>query len=124
MPHFITLHTFDGKPPRKYYGYDSMISQFAGDDLGLDGELCNEYYRPFLEQRDKYEAHEMYGPDDAAIEVLFFDGEPIGVFDNASIGLADLANFETLEQMEWRQGAEDAAREMHADVERELRAAE
>jgi hypothetical protein len=113
MASSFKYHPFNGDQPSNYYSHqmfgawDRLVEDLAGDN---DPNLI--------------ELVEMFEGDEKSIEVVMFDGEPIGVLDEPSIGLSDLARFETYEQMQLREAEEDAARESHADVARELRAAE
>lgn len=107
----LTYHPFDDDRPRKFWSSQSggawhkLVDWLAGDDEA---------------EADRYELIEMF-TDDESIEVVTRDGEPVGVLDNSSIGLADLARFETYEEMELREGREDAERELMDDVRKEAR---
>jgi hypothetical protein len=111
---YLTFHCFDGAAPRSFYSsqpfgaWDRLVEWLTGH--------CDD-------EADRYQLVEMFDADENSIEVVTFDGEPIGVLDKPSIGKDDLARFETYEQMKLRESAEDAARELNADVNRELRIA-
>lgn len=105
MSQRITIHPFDGTGPFNYYSSASF---------GAWAKLVEDW-----ESEGSIDLVEMFDADENAIEVVTCDGEPIGVLDNASIGKADLERFETIEQIELREGAEDAARELNAAAKRE-----
>jgi hypothetical protein len=110
----LTFHSFDGAAPRQFYSpgmftaWDRLVEWLTGH--------CDD-------DAARYDLIEMFDADENSIEVVTFDGEPIGVLDNSSISKADLSRFETYEQMKLRESAEDAARELNAEVNRELREA-
>lgn len=110
-----------------YASYGSMIETLAAGQMPVGWLWGDEapFDREYIAQQDRYSLVEMYSTlnDHDYVEVLLFDGEPIGVLDDATIGPADLADYETHAEMERRQGAEDAARELHADSHAELRRA-
>lgn len=122
-----TFHPFDGGKPISAYSRDAFPFNALAESLAESamplGWVRDErapFDREFQAEVDRYGLVEMFDRDENSIEVVTFDGEPIGVLDNASIGRGDLDRFETIEQMERREGAEDAARELHAEARREL----
>jgi hypothetical protein len=110
----LTFHSFDGAAPRSFYS-PGMFTAWGRLVEWLTGDCDDEAAR--------YDLVEMFDAEENSIEVVTFDGEPIGVLDNANIGKGGLARFETYEQMKLREGAEEAARELHAEVNRGLRSA-
>ena len=107
----LTYYPFHGGRPVRFY---------SSHPFGAWGELIEWLSDNDEAEADLYRLVEMF-TDEEAIEVVTRDGEPVGVLDNASIGLADLARFETYEEMERREGEEDAHSELVADVRRETR---
>tara|TARA_R110000868_G_scaffold403567_2_gene680959 strand:+ start:204 stop:584 length:381 start_codon:yes stop_codon:yes gene_type:complete len=126
MGHRIHFYSLDGGKPTSVYGnrpHDLLIESFAEDAMPL-GWVKDEdapYDRAFEDQCDRYSLVEMYHSDNT-IDVVTLDGKPVGVLDEPVP--ANFDEYETLEQIELREGADDAARELHADAARKLRAAE
>lgn len=102
-----------------YVNYHSMIETFAAGAMPIGWEY-DDFDREYIAEQDRYSLIEMYNADGDCVEVLLFDNEPVGVLDDATIGKADLiAQFETLEQTAYREGRDEAHRELMADVRRE-----
>ena len=70
---------------------------------------------------DDWTTHEMFGPDEDMVEGVFVKGELIGFIDDEPVG--DISQYETWDQMDRRQAAEEAARDLHNEVRREMRRA-
>ena len=114
----VHFYGFNGRTG-SYRNYHSMIEMFAAGAMPVGWEY-DDFDRDYIAEQDRYSLIEMYNADGDCVEVLLFDNEPVGVLDDATIGKADLiAQFETLEQTAYREGAEDAARELNAEARRE-----
>ena len=103
----LIYYPFDGSKPRSVYSsqpvpgaWNELVDWLSGDDEA---------------EADLYTTVDMYTDEDS-VEVVFYDGEPIGVLDNEHIGKSDLDRFETIEQMELREGREDAERELRNEI--------
>jgi hypothetical protein len=95
----------------KYYHFDSegktarpwniWSSHLFGAWPKLVGELAGEDG-----DEERYSNVEMFDADENCIEVVTCDGEPIGVIDEPNISKADLARFQTYEQIQMCEAAE------------------
>lgn len=95
-----------------YRGFDGQVLSWCSRWTSLEHKMGS----------DDCCIEEMYSPDEHAIEVVFVAGVPVGTI-NSELD-HDFAKYETLEQIEVREGREEAARESYYDMLREERALE
>jgi hypothetical protein len=116
----MKLYWLDGGS-KDFMSYRSMIENLADDGTFDEGE-CDPNFRRFQESMDRYVLVQMYDPEGCEFDVLLKDGEPIGTLDQ-ELKHYDISELETYDQMELREAAEEAARELNYEARLDARRA-